>query len=155
MSEMNPFASRGERSVSMFAKPLPRPIEAPPEQIEDLEDRFGIQEYLGKEMSYETRMCFESLVNYFGEDEVIAILESRNTAIEAGEIINLNLSSLESLPKGFTFPEIGGSLYLNNLTSLPEGFTFPEIGGSLCLGRLTSLPEGCTFSEIGGSLYLN
>ena len=54
--------------------------------------------------------------------------------------LNLNLSSVTTLPEGFN-PTVGGALYLDSVTTLPEGFN-PIVGGYLNLQSVITLPEG-------------
>jgi hypothetical protein len=68
--KFNPFAENKPPSRSMFAKKEPsKAPQAPAELIADLEEAFGIHEFLGKEMSKETFTFFKELAEQIGEEK--------------------------------------------------------------------------------------
>jgi len=69
---------------------------------------------------------------------------------------SLYLSSLETLPEGFKFPEkVNGGLYLRGLETLPNDVKFPENCKILHLEKLKSLPQGFKFPENCKSIDLD
>jgi hypothetical protein len=104
--KFNPFAENKPPSRSMFAKKEPsKAPQAPAELIADLEEAFGIHEFLGKEMRKETFTFFKELSEQIGEEKTKAILTLTETVLsDSGDLTKLHCNgddgilSLQKLP---------------------------------------------------------
>ncbi len=138
----NPFAENKMSSVSMFAKERKK-IQATPEAVEDLEERFVTKEYLGVKMNNETLAFFKALVSQIGEEGATEVIRRDDTQIDGtGKVIRLDcnynnqITTLPELPAGLT------ELYccytiINALPKLPARLKKLNCGHTL----ITSLPE--------------
>jgi len=94
-----------------------------------------------------------------GEDDsnrVKKFLDNYDFTDILNTIQNLNLSSLQALPKGLVFPKGIQNLNLSSLQALPKGLVFPKGIQYLNLNSLQALPKGFTkFPEGIQYLYLN
>ena len=136
----NPFAENKNPSVSMFAKEQKK-IQATAEAVEDLEAKYGINEYLGAEMNNETFAFFKQLVDQIGEEGVTFLLNRSETTFRDRELTALDCSyaqitSLPKLPSGITRLDCNMN-HIFTLPELPAGLVYLDCGDNL----ITSLPE--------------
>ena len=98
----NPFAENKIPSVSMFSKKFPekKSIVASFEEVDTLDEKYGIKEYLGEKMNYEARKFFGELAAQIGENEARDFLPSSGSfsiISEEGELVITHLNR-EAMP---------------------------------------------------------
>lgn len=141
--KFNPFAENKAPSRSMFAKESPKHIQAQAKAVEELEEKYAVEEYLGKEMDRETHAFFKELAAEIGEEDTALIVKDRDTRFNAaGGLVKLHCSyngdiiSLPKLPKGLTALNCNETK-ITSLPELPEGLE--ELDCSYT--QITSLPR--------------
>ena len=142
----NPFAENKAPSRSMFAKEREKQIRATTETVEDLEERYGVKEYLGVQMDNEAVIFFKELVNQLGEDDTLEIEKIETTQFDSeGRLTVLDCSnslitSFPKLPNGLIELSCRNT-FLTALPALPAGLTKLNCYKSK-INTLPELPSG-------------
>jgi hypothetical protein len=159
--KFNPFAENKIPSVSMFSKKFPekKSIVASLEEVDTLDEKHGIKEYLGEKMDYEARKFFEELAVQSGENEARDFLPSSggfSIISEEGELVRLSCSGLSinflpALPSGIKEIDCQKTS-ITTLPELPEGLEWLHCPNNAKLSILPKLPESLMKFNCGNSL---
>lgn len=157
----NPFAENKIPSVSMFSKKIPekKSIIASFEEVDTLDEKYGIKEYLGEKMNYEARKFFGELAAQIGENEARDFLPSSggfSIISEEGELVRLACSGLSinilpALPSGIKEIDCQKTS-ITTIPELPEGLEWLHCPNNAKLSILPKLPESLMKFNCGNSL---